>query len=75
MFSKMSKELDICKDNLQCRSHHQKMVKKYHTIQDIINHIMDRKNAIASKPEDNSSPVEVNEPLKEEKIFGTWRNF
>ena len=28
-FNKMSKELQINRDNLQCRSHHQKMLKKH----------------------------------------------
>ena len=35
-FTKMSRCLDIGKTNLQCRSHHQKMLKKHKTVEAII---------------------------------------
>ena len=35
-FIKMAEELGLGKNNLQCRSHHQKMLKKYGSVEGII---------------------------------------
>ena len=35
-FTKMAKELPLNKTNLQCRSHHQKMMKHYQCVEKII---------------------------------------
>ena len=39
-FVQMAKELKINKNNMQCRSHHQKMMKKYSSVKKIIENIL-----------------------------------
>ena len=39
-FSQMADQLKIGKNNLQCRSHHQKMMKRYESVEKIIEKFM-----------------------------------
>lgn len=39
-FTRMAEWLDIGKDNLQCRSHHQKMMNRYKSVQNAIQDLL-----------------------------------
>lgn len=78
----MSKHIGT-RSHEQCRSHHQKMIKNYKTIEGILNHLQGNSKRVAGKinydPPSTSlaSPEEHNSPLNmagEESIFNILDN-
>ena len=51
-FNRMSEFLEEERDNEQCRSHHQKMLKKYGTVEKIIRHFQNQEDRSVSSKED-----------------------
>ena len=41
-FCRMAESLGGTRDNRQCRSHHQKMLRRFHSVADIIDHFKEK---------------------------------
>ena len=57
----MARELQIQRDNVQCRSHHQKMMKRFKNIENIISHFLGDNFVKLEEPNEPPQEVKVEE--------------